>query len=305
MDAASTASSLNATQVSMISAFGNVPTEHSQPYLNSESIGDFVESALLIDNRSQQPSLVGGGTMTPANPRSLQQGRDRCSSVATRAEVTVSGSMIADTPMPNCERVNAMQYSPEWDLSSIPERIFASERARRIAAKRKKFGPVKIALCETCGRAINARERRFPCPLHVPPPTRDTVLRIGRNRKEVLLAIALAIAKVSCHGPGEWSVQNFGRRDISLTYEVYGEALRGRSSARIKALGYSPRESARARLRRLAGGFDADSRTVWEQFGGLEILERAGIPLREYQSGVLQDPIDLLMLFYSVIPCGK
>lgn len=243
--------------------------------------------------------------MTPAKPRSIQKMRDRCSLPATLTEVTVSGAMIADRPMPNCEGVSAKQYSPEWDLSSIPERMFASERARRVAAKRKKFGPLKIAPCETCGREISARERRFPCPLHVPPPTRDTVERIGKNRKDVLLAIALAIAKVSSHGPGEWSVQTFGRRDISLTYEVYGEALRGRSSARIKAHGYSPRESARARLRRLAGGFDADSRTVWEQFGGLEILARAGIPQRENQSGVLQDPVDLLMLFYAVIPCGK
>jgi hypothetical protein len=207
--------------------------------------------------------------------------------------------------MNDTDWVTAMQYSPEWDLSSIPDAIFASERARRVAAKRKKFGPLKIALCEDCGRAISARERRFPCPLHVPPPSRDTVLRIGKNRNEVLLAIALAIAKVSSHGPGEWSVQKFGRRDISLTYEVFGEALRGRSGARIKAHGYSPRESGRARLTRLAGGFDADSRTVWEQFGGFEILERAGIPLREYPSGVLQDPVDLLMLFYALIPCGK
>ena len=243
--------------------------------------------------------------MTPAKPRSTQTGKDRRPSAATRTGVTVCGSMIADTPMPNCERVTAMEYSPEWDLSSIPERVFASERARRVAAMRKKFGPLKIAPCETCGREISARERRFPCPLHVPPPSRDTVERIGKNRKDILLAIALAISNVSSHGPGEWTVQNFGRREISLTYEVYGEALRGRSSARIKAHGYSPRESARARLRRLAGGFDADSRTVWEKFGGLEILERAGIPLEGNQRGVLQDPIDLLMLFYAVIPCGK
>lgn len=243
--------------------------------------------------------------MTPAKPRSTQTGKDRRPLAATNTEVTVSSSMIADKPMRRCEKVTSIQYSPEWDLSSIPERIFASERARRVAAKRKKFGPLKITLCETCGRAISARERRFPCPLHVPPPTRDTVLRIGKNRKEVLLAIALAIAKVSSHGPGEWSVQKFGRRDISLIYEVYGEALQGRSSARIRAHGYSPRESARARLRRLAGGFDADSRTVWEKFGGLEILERAGIPLEGNQRGVLQDPIDHLTLFYAVIPCGK
>lgn len=243
--------------------------------------------------------------MSPLNPHSTQKRRDRSFSVTAPTKVTHSGSIETDLPTPDSEKAVAIKYSPEWDLSSIPDSVFASERAKRVAAKRKKFGPLKITLCATCGRTINARERRFPCPLHIAPPPRETGLRIPKNRKDVLLAVALAIAKVPGHGPGEWSVQEFGRRDISLIYEVYGKALRGGSSARIKAQGYSPRESARSRLRRLAGGFDADSRTVWEQLGGFEILERAGIPLRQYQSGVLQDPIDHLMLFYSVIPCGK
>jgi hypothetical protein len=89
-----------------------------------------------------------------------------------------------------------MQYSPEWDLSSIPDPIFASERARRVAAKRKKFGAVKLAPCKDCGRLINARQRRYPCPYHVAPPPADAPTRIQKSRDEVMLAIALAIPEI-------------------------------------------------------------------------------------------------------------
>jgi len=173
--AASAAGNLTPTWVSAISAFGNVATELSHRSFKFGLIRDFVESGLLIDNKSQQPRLVDGGNMTPAKPRS-----------ATHTGVTISGSMIAATPMPNCERATAMQYSPEWDLSSIPERVFASERARRVAAKRKKFGAVKLAPCKDCGRLINARQRRYPCPYHVAPPSADDPTRVRKSRDEVI-----------------------------------------------------------------------------------------------------------------------
>jgi hypothetical protein len=53
------------------------------------------------------------------------------------------------------------KYSPDWELDSIPEPEFASEKARRNSAKRETFGggrPVKLAACPHCKREFSARE---------------------------------------------------------------------------------------------------------------------------------------------------
>jgi len=179
-----------------------------------------------------------------------------------------------------------MQYSPEWELSSIPDPIFASERARRVAAKRKKFGAVKLAHCQTCGRLINARQRRFACPFHVAPPASDTETRVKKSRDEVVLAVAQAISEVRRPGPGKWHVQKTGRRDVTLSYEVKEWALRKYASP-------DPEQE----------GAEAYSRKVWQKFGGVEILERAGIP-GEYENGTIHDLSDGEVTFFAVIPCG-
>lgn len=224
--------------------------------------------------------------MTPAKPRSIEKRRNRGSLSATHSKMTLLGSMIADTPTPNCERVTVMQYSPEWDLSSIPEPIFASERARRVAAKRKKFGPVKLAPCKDCGRLINARQRRYPCPYHVAPPAAKDPARVKKSRDEVMLALALAIAEVGHLGPGKWRAEKTGRRDVTLTYTADEKVL-------LKSATPDPGLE----------GAQAFSRPVWQQFGGLGILEHAGIT-GNYQTLAIHWTTDGKMVFFATIPCG-
>jgi hypothetical protein len=179
-----------------------------------------------------------------------------------------------------------MQYSPEWDLSSIPDSVFASERAKRVAAKRKTFGRPKIAPCESCGRLINARQRRFPCPFHLPPSESATLTRVKKSRDEVMLAVALAIAEVENHGPGKWHLQKTGRRDVTLSYQVQAKALQDSATP----------ESNR-------DGAEAYSETIWKDFGGDEILIRAGIP-GDYEAGTIDWVDDGELSFFAVIPCG-
>ena len=58
-------------------------------------------------------------------------------------------------------------WSPTWDLATIPADIFASERARRVAAKRKTHAGGRPPIerpCPRCGAACpSAREARSHC----------------------------------------------------------------------------------------------------------------------------------------------
>lgn len=222
--------------------------------------------------------------MSSVNPHSIQKRRDRTSSVATPTKVTVPGSMKTDMPTPDCVEVAAIKYSPEWDLSSIPDPVFASERARRVAAKRKKFGQPKIAPCKDCGRLINARQRRFPCPYHVPPPASDAPNRVNKSRDEVMLAVALAIAEVGRRGPGRWHIEKTGRRDVTLSYKVRKNAVREVMSP------VDGDEKA------------AYDKAVWQEYGGNEILKHAGIP-GEYEHLSIHW-FDGEIVTFSTIPCG-
>lgn len=179
-----------------------------------------------------------------------------------------------------------LQYSPEWDLTSIPDSIFASERARRIAAKRKKFGPLKLEPCATCGRILGARDRRHPCPIHNAPAPRNTPWRVKKSRNHVMLALALAINEVKPPGPGTWHVRGTGRRDLALTYEVSEEALR----ALIPAI---PSE----------GGDEILGEFVWLHLGGADILACARVP-GEYKKGSFRWGDGDQMNFWAAIPCG-
>lgn len=68
-----------------------------------------------------------------------------------------------------------MKYSPNWDLTTIPDLEFASERARRVAAKRV-YQP-KLAACPKCGQMLSARQRRYRCPEHLDPAERNPGVR--------------------------------------------------------------------------------------------------------------------------------
>ena len=56
-----------------------------------------------------------------------------------------------------------MNYSPNWDLATIPDEPFYSEAGRRRGArahpKQKKLAP-----CRHCGQMAGAFERRGACP---------------------------------------------------------------------------------------------------------------------------------------------
>lgn len=52
-----------------------------------------------------------------------------------------------------------MKYSERWDLTTIPEREFNSERGRRLAVQRKTPAvPKKLRPCSMCGGEFGARE---------------------------------------------------------------------------------------------------------------------------------------------------
>jgi hypothetical protein len=101
-----------------------------------------------------------------------------------------------------------------------------------------------------------------------------------------MLAIALAIAEVGLDGPGKWHVEKTGRRDINLSY-----------TADEKALGET--NSADPGMQ----GAEAYARAVWQQFGGLKILEDAGV-LGTYYTGAIHWTTNGTMAFFATIPCG-
>ena len=65
-----------------------------------------------------------------------------------------------------------MKYSPDWDLSTIPDMALNSELGRRRVSKRSAPGNIKLEPCSKCGREMTARRRRLPCPAHLMPSER-------------------------------------------------------------------------------------------------------------------------------------
>ena len=55
-------------------------------------------------------------------------------------------------------------YQPHWDLTTIPDGPFNSERGRRHALKGSQQSNMKLRPCDQCGNALNATQRRKPCP---------------------------------------------------------------------------------------------------------------------------------------------
>jgi hypothetical protein len=48
---------------------------------------------------------------------------------------------------------------------------------------------------------------------------------------------------------------------------------------------------------------EAYSRAVWQKFGGVDILERAGIP-GDYENFTNENLTDGEITFFAVVPCG-
>lgn len=55
-----------------------------------------------------------------------------------------------------------MIYNHHWDLTTIPDDKFASERGRRNQAKRG--STAKLSPCVGCATSLTARQRRAACP---------------------------------------------------------------------------------------------------------------------------------------------
>lgn len=59
-----------------------------------------------------------------------------------------------------------MDYTPDWNIRSIPDDLLNSEAARRRVAKRLGPGNIKLEPCTKCGKELTARQRRLKCPEH-------------------------------------------------------------------------------------------------------------------------------------------
>jgi ribosomal protein S27AE len=56
-----------------------------------------------------------------------------------------------------------VKYSPDWDLSTIPESELNSEVGRRRRAKGPSVTNVNLKPCAKCGESLNATQRRKAC----------------------------------------------------------------------------------------------------------------------------------------------
>jgi hypothetical protein len=176
-----------------------------------------------------------------------------------------------------------MQWSPEWDLSSIPEDKFKSERARRQVAKRKTVGNTRLGPCRKCGRMLTTRQRRLPCPLHIPPLTHALDEGMEKaaptvSRTQAIVSLQTAIVAQGPQGPGVWSVSTQGRFGLTLNYVApYQDMLDG-----------CPQE-------------DRLMEAVWQDLGGVDILEHAGLT-GEYQNGSILNVNASVIHFWAAIP---
>jgi len=150
-----------------------------------------------------------------------------------------------------------VDWTPEWDLSTIPDKLFLSERARRNAAKRTKPTRLNLQPCPKCGKVMNSRQRRYPCPSHIPAPARAVRELANVRRADVFQLVTKAIEKRGQVGPGSWSVSLQGRFGVMLEWSGVGTDV----------------------------GHDLNSQKPWEQFGGNELVRAAGyspkLPLQE------------------------
>ena len=154
----------------------NVETEPSSSIDLSQPLTkeDYLGAARLL------AALPGGGpfevTVEDAKAYAeaiLEGGEDRFSPPrwghVPRLEL-VQTTLIAlptDTTLPirrSTERSLTVKYSPDWDLSTIPETEWKSENGRRQRAKAPRVTNIKLKPCAKCGESLNASQRRKPCP---------------------------------------------------------------------------------------------------------------------------------------------
>lgn len=56
------------------------------------------------------------------------------------------------------------RYQPDWDLTSIPDDVFQSERGRRNRMKQGLPPNLKLKPCKGCQALLSATQRRQRCP---------------------------------------------------------------------------------------------------------------------------------------------
>lgn len=111
--------------------------------------------------------------------------------------------------------------------------------------------------CPKCGKVMNAQQRRFPCPAHIPAPE-EAVRELARARRnDVFSLVSQAIAQRGLTGPGTWSASPHVRFGVSIEWTGTGPDV----------------------------DLNEDSQKPWEQFGGNELVRAAGyspdLPLME------------------------
>jgi DNA-binding Lrp family transcriptional regulator len=178
-----------------------------------------------------------------------------------------------------------INWTSEWDLTSIPDSLLHSEAARRRVGKRKQAGNIKLETCPVCKRQITSRQRRYACPLHISPKERR---KLGLpTRTDALDRLEAAIVSTPKMGPGVWSVKATGRSSVMLEFNCHSEELAAFAKQFEEKLGRP---------------IDDDDAIpiVWHFLGGDEILETAGLA-GEYENHSLND--GEMLNFFAIIPC--
>ena len=76
--------------------------------------------------------------------------------------------------------------------------------------------------CPKCGKVMNAQQRRFPCPVHIPAPE-EAVRELARARRnDVFSLVSQAIAQRGLTGPGTWSASPHVRFGVSIEWTGTG-----------------------------------------------------------------------------------
>lgn len=95
-------------------------------------------------------------------------GRLNAGQVAKLAKQARQINQSVKTDMTTGEVVYTVEFlgtwTDAWDLSTIPETLWASEHGRRMRLKRRTPPQKRLKACPACGRQASATERRKPCP---------------------------------------------------------------------------------------------------------------------------------------------
>ncbi len=135
--------------------------------------------------------------------------------------------------------------------------LFLPKQARRNADRNTMPTRLNLQPCPKCGKVMNAQQRRFPCPAHIPAPEEAVQELAHARRNDVFSLVSQAIAKRGLTGPGTWSASPHSRFGVSIEWTGTGPDV----------------------------DLNEDSQKPWEQFGGNELVRAAGyspdLPLME------------------------